>query len=106
MIDEAAGEFTILGVPIETGSFTRFELDDHGLLSEAEFYDRVTPGSVVQAKDREDGDETEFDRADEIELEEPELEDLDDEDADDGEDFDPDEDDEDDEIEDDGADDD
>ena len=78
LIDEDARVFTILGVEIPTGAFTRFRAADGTVLSESEFYDRIRPGIVVQAKDREDGDETDFDVANEVEIEEPELEDRDD----------------------------
>ena len=84
MIDEASRVFTILGVEIPTASFTLFEADDGTPLSESEFHSRLRPGLVVQAKDREDGDETDFDVANEVEIEEPEIEDGDRE-SDDGE---------------------
>lgn len=74
-IDSSSHEFTILGVRIPTSSRTIFEDGQGGLLSEADFYDRIAPGSVVQAKDREDGNETNFDFANEVEIEEPDLED-------------------------------
>jgi hypothetical protein len=83
MIDAGAGEFTILGVLIKTDSATRFERDEGGIVSQTEFFDRLIPGSVVEAEDEEDGDETRFDVADEVEIEEPELEDRDDDDDDD-----------------------
>jgi Domain of unknown function (DUF5666) len=78
MIDEGARMFTILGVPIPVGSATVFQADDGSILSESEFFGRVAPGIVVQAEDREDGDETDFDFANEVEIEEPELEDRND----------------------------
>jgi len=77
MIDEASRVFTILGVEIPTASFTFFEADDGTPMSESEFYSRVRSGLMVQAKDREDGDETDFDVANEVEIEDPELEDRD-----------------------------
>ena len=83
MIDRDAEEFTILGTLVPTRSSTTFETDSGLLLSAAEFFDRVEAGSVVQAKDREDGDETSIDFADEVELEEPDLEDDDGDDGDD-----------------------
>jgi len=49
--------------------FTLFLAAEGTALSESEFYDRVRPGIVVQAKDREDGEETGFDVANEVELE-------------------------------------
>ena len=67
--------FTILGVEIPTDSSTIFREDDGTILSESAFYDRVSSGTVVGADDREDGDETDFDMADEVEIEEPDLED-------------------------------
>ncbi len=82
MVDEPNRVFTILGVEIPTDSATEFEIEDRGRISESEFYDRVESGLIVQAKDKEDGDETDFDVADEVEIEEPELEDHD---GDDGE---------------------
>ena len=75
LIDEPGRMFTILGVEIPTGSSTIFREDDGTILSESAFYDRVRPGIVVGADDREDGDETDFDMADEVEIEEPDLED-------------------------------
>ncbi|MEO1934982.1 MAG: DUF5666 domain-containing protein [Myxococcales bacterium] len=92
MIDVVAQNFTILGVLIQTGSGTKFEVDDDETLTSEAFFERIQVGSVVKAKDRVDGDETIFDPASEVELEEPELED----DDEDGEDDDEDEDDEDD----------
>ena len=74
-IDEPGRVFTILGVEIPTDSSTIFREDDGTILSESAFYDRVRPGLVVGAGDREDGDETDFDMADEVEIEEPDLED-------------------------------
>lgn len=100
MIDTDEQEFTILGVLIRTDSGTRFETDEGGVLSAAEFFDRVEAGWVVQARDRQDGDEADFDVADKVELERPDLEDRDDDDGE--EDDDPDDDDD----EDDGSDDD
>jgi len=78
LVDRPSRVFTILGVEIPTGSSTVFQADDGAILSESDFYDRVAPGLVVQAEDEEDGDETDFDRADEVEIEEPDLEDDDD----------------------------
>jgi hypothetical protein len=77
-IDADLLEFTILGVRIPTSSRTFFEDGEGAILTRSEFFARVAPGTVVEAKDREDGDETEFDLADEVEIEEPELEDDDD----------------------------
>ena len=76
-VDDVNRVFTILGLEIPTAGFTVFEADDERVLSEVEFYERVRPGIIVQAKDREDGDETDFDVANEVEIEEPELEDDD-----------------------------
>ena len=78
MLDPDAGMFTILSVAVETGSSTRFATDDGMLLSAGQFFDLVMAGDVVEVKDREDGDETEIDFADEVELEEPDDEDDDD----------------------------
>ena len=83
MIDADNGMFTIMGVAIQTAGRTSFHDDAGGLLSEPEFYSRVAPGMIVEARDREDGDDADFDVADEVELEEPDLEDEDDEDGDD-----------------------
>lgn len=77
LIDEDNRIFTILGIEIATAGFTIFEADDGTLLSEVEFYDRLRPGLVVGAKDEEDGDETDFDVANEVEIEEPYLTDDD-----------------------------
>jgi len=74
LIDESSRTFTILGVEVSTASFTVFEADDGTILSEAQFYDRLRPGMIVQAKDEEDGDETSLDVANEVEFEEPDLE--------------------------------
>ena len=83
MIDIGAREFTILGVLIRTGASTQFKDDHETILSADEFFDRLRAGMTVKAKDREDGDETDFDVASEIELEQPDLEDDDDDDDDD-----------------------
>jgi hypothetical protein len=89
MIDADDRMFTILGVAIPTGGTTVFRDGRDRPLSESELYDRITSGSVVEARDRQDGDETDFDFADEGELEEPDLEDGDDDSVDDsGDDFD------------------
>ena len=85
MIDSASGMFTIMGVEIQTGSRTSFRDDRGRILSEAEFFSRIAAGMIAEARDRQDGDETDFDIADEVELEEPELEDRDD-DGEDGDD--------------------
>ena len=69
MVDPIATEFTILGVPIDTDSATRFRALDGTAISESEFYARLQPGAVVEAEDREDGDQAEFDFADEAEFE-------------------------------------
>ena len=82
MIDSASGMFTIMGVEIQTGSRTSFRDDRGRILSEAEFFSRIAAGMIAEARDRQDGDETDFDIADEVELEEPELEDRDDDDED------------------------
>lgn len=73
LIDAPNRMFTILGVEIRTDAATQFETDGGGITTEAAFYAALTPGVVVQAKDEEDGDETVFDVADEVELEEPRL---------------------------------
>lgn len=73
LIDEVGQYFTILGVPIPTGSGTVFKAEDGTLLTESEFYGLIGPGVVVQAEDEEDGDETDFDFANEVELEEKVL---------------------------------
>ncbi len=78
MIDSASGMFTIMGVEIQTGRGTSFRDDRGRILSEAEFFSRIAAGMIAEARDRQDGDETDFDIADEVELEEPELEDRDD----------------------------
>jgi hypothetical protein len=85
MIDVDGHVFTILGVSVPTDASTRFELDDGDVLTESEFYERLVPGLIVEAKDKEDGDQAAFDFADEVEIEEPELED-DHDDDDDGDD--------------------
>lgn len=77
MIDAAGRTFTILGVPIQTDAGTEFETDDDTPTTEAAFYAALAPGVIVQADDDQDGDETVFDVADEVELEEPDLEDDD-----------------------------
>ena len=86
MIERADGVFTILGVEISVGSGTAFRDDADRVLSEFEFFARLTAGMIVEARDREDGDETDFDFADEVELEEPDFEDDDDDGDDDGDD--------------------
>ena len=87
MIDADNEMFTIMGVAIQTLGGTSFRDDRGSVLSESEFYSRVRPGMIVEARDREDGDETDFDFADEVEIEEPDLEDGDDDDdGDDGDD--------------------
>lgn len=70
LIDAVARTFTILGVTIQTDGATEFETNDDTVTTEAAFYAALTPGIIVQAKDEEDGDETVFDVADEVELEE------------------------------------
>ena len=77
MIDAPGRMFTILGVAIRTDAGTEFEIDDDGVTTEAAFYAGLAPGIVVEAKDKRDGDQTNFDVADEVELEEPDLEDDD-----------------------------
>lgn len=70
VVDALARTFTILSVPIQTDASTEFETSQDAATTEAAFYAALAPGVVVQAKDKEDGDETAFDVADEVELEE------------------------------------
>jgi len=84
MIEVSERRFTILGVLIHTDSRTLFRSNDGAVLSESEFYGRLRPGVVVEAKDEEDGDETDFDVANEVEIEEPELIDRDEDDGESG----------------------
>ncbi len=112
MIDAVGRMFTILGVTIQTDAGTEFETDDDIPTTEAAFYAALTPGIIVQADDDQDGDETVFDVADEVELQQPDLEDDDsghgggDDDDSDDDDSDDDDDDENDDDEDDDGDDD
>ena len=94
MIERSAGRFTILGVAIQTDARTVFESDEAGRLTEGEFFARLRPGVVVKATDRRDGNESDFDFADEVEIEEPDL--VDDDEDDDREDDDREDDDRDD----------
>lgn len=106
LVDASRSIVTILGVEIPTSSRTRFETEDGAILSERAFFDRVAPGVVVQAEDRMDGDETDFDVADEVEIEEPDLEDEDDDSDEDDQEDDSDDDDDEDDSDDDSDDDD
>lgn len=71
MIEAEARRFTILGVLIETSSRTEFEGPEGLPIRPEAFFERIRPGIVVDAKDREDGDATDFDHADEVEIETP-----------------------------------
>lgn len=81
-IDADAARFSILGVAIETDNGTQYEQEDQGPISETTFFDTVRIGMTVQVQDREDGDQTAIDFADEVELEEIDLEDDRDDDED------------------------
>ncbi|NQZ95710.1 MAG: hypothetical protein HRU01_04310 [Myxococcales bacterium] len=70
--DDVAGTFTILGVDLTTDGSTSFGgFPAPGVSTEAEFYAflMVNPGATISAKDKEDGNETSFDFADDVEFE-------------------------------------
>ncbi len=70
--NQGAGTFTILGVSLATDGGTSFSgFPGLGVANEANFYTFLenNPGTVLGAKDKTDGDETNFDVADEVEFE-------------------------------------